>query len=48
MAQRQHMLWTGIQAKLVKVYNLVKETMPKKPMDNQDLQGWSLGTSGSK
>ncbi|KAL4836266.1 hypothetical protein H8958_016356 [Nasalis larvatus] len=31
VVQRQHMLWTGIQAKLEKVYNLVKETMPKKP-----------------
>ncbi|XP_006872006.1 PREDICTED: DNA-directed RNA polymerase III subunit RPC5 isoform X2 [Chrysochloris asiatica] len=30
VVQRQHMLWTGIQAKLEKVYNLVKETMPKK------------------
>lgn len=31
VVQRQHMLWTGIQAKLEKVYNLVKETVPKKP-----------------
>ncbi|XP_044791935.1 DNA-directed RNA polymerase III subunit RPC5 isoform X5 [Bubalus bubalis] len=31
VVQRQHMLWTGIQAKLEKVYNLVKEAMPKKP-----------------
>ncbi|XP_011745456.1 DNA-directed RNA polymerase III subunit RPC5 isoform X1 [Macaca nemestrina] len=31
VVQRQHMLWTGIQAKLEKVYSLVKETMPKKP-----------------
>ncbi|XP_007516625.1 DNA-directed RNA polymerase III subunit RPC5 [Erinaceus europaeus] len=31
VVQRQHMLWTGIQAKLEKVYNLAKETMPKKP-----------------
>lgn len=31
VVQRQHMLWSGIQAKLEKVYNLVKETMPKKP-----------------
>ncbi|KAL2766335.1 DNA-directed RNA polymerase III subunit RPC5 isoform 2 [Daubentonia madagascariensis] len=31
VVQRQHMLWTGIQAKLEKVYNLVKESMPKKP-----------------
>nr|XP_055196304.1 DNA-directed RNA polymerase III subunit RPC5 isoform X4 [Nyctereutes procyonoides] len=31
VVQRQHMLWTGIQAKLEKVYNLVKETLPKKP-----------------
>ncbi|KAB0382728.1 hypothetical protein FD755_004645 [Muntiacus reevesi] len=31
VVQRQHMLWTGIQAKLEKVYNLVKEVMPKKP-----------------
>ncbi|XP_054436885.1 DNA-directed RNA polymerase III subunit RPC5 isoform X2 [Pteronotus mesoamericanus] len=30
VVQRQHMLWTGIQAKLEKVYNLVNETMPKK------------------
>ncbi|KAM6156225.1 DNA-directed RNA polymerase III subunit RPC5 isoform 2-T2 [Rhynchocyon petersi] len=30
IVQRQHMLWTGIQAKLEKVYNLVKENMPKK------------------
>ncbi|XP_037670233.1 DNA-directed RNA polymerase III subunit RPC5 isoform X1 [Choloepus didactylus] len=34
VVQRQHMLWTGIQAKLEKVYNLVKETMPKK-LDGQ-------------
>lgn len=31
VVQRQHMLWTGIQAKLEKVYNLAKETVPKKP-----------------
>lgn len=31
VVQRQHMLWSGIQAKLEKVYNLVKETTPKKP-----------------
>ncbi|XP_039696178.1 DNA-directed RNA polymerase III subunit RPC5 isoform X4 [Pteropus medius] len=31
VARRQHMLWTGIQAKLEKVYNLVKETTPKQP-----------------
>ncbi|XP_048187631.1 DNA-directed RNA polymerase III subunit RPC5 isoform X1 [Perognathus longimembris pacificus] len=31
VVQRQHMLWSGIQAKLEKVYNLVKETVPKKP-----------------
>nr|KAF6355760.1 RNA polymerase III subunit E [Myotis myotis] len=31
VVQRQHMLWTGIQAKLEKVYNLVKETTPKQP-----------------
>ncbi|XP_055994911.1 DNA-directed RNA polymerase III subunit RPC5 isoform X1 [Sorex fumeus] len=31
VVQRQHMLWTGIQAKLEKVYNLVKEAVPKKP-----------------
>ncbi|XP_026898853.1 DNA-directed RNA polymerase III subunit RPC5 isoform X2 [Herpailurus yagouaroundi] len=31
VVQRQHMLWSGIQAKLEKVYNLVKETLPKKP-----------------
>lgn len=31
VVQRQHLLWMGIQAKLEKVYNLVKETMPKKP-----------------
>ncbi|KAF3814203.1 hypothetical protein GH733_017819 [Mirounga leonina] len=31
VVQRQHMLWTGIQAKLEKVYNLVKEGLPKKP-----------------
>ncbi|XP_036135686.1 DNA-directed RNA polymerase III subunit RPC5 isoform X2 [Molossus molossus] len=31
VVQRQRMLWTGIQAKLEKVYNLVKETTPKKP-----------------
>uniref|UniRef100_A0A7N5JL71 RNA polymerase III subunit E n=1 Tax=Ailuropoda melanoleuca TaxID=9646 RepID=A0A7N5JL71_AILME len=31
VVQRQHMLWTGIQAKLEKVYNLVKESLPKKP-----------------
>ncbi|XP_040829151.1 DNA-directed RNA polymerase III subunit RPC5 [Ochotona curzoniae] len=31
VVQRQHMLWASIQAKLEKVYNLVKETMPKKP-----------------
>ncbi|VCX39289.1 unnamed protein product [Gulo gulo] len=30
VVQRQHMLWTGIQAKLEKVYNLVKESLPKK------------------
>ncbi|XP_017198006.1 DNA-directed RNA polymerase III subunit RPC5 isoform X4 [Oryctolagus cuniculus] len=34
VVQRQHMLWTSIQAKLEKVYNLVKETMPKK-LDGQ-------------
>ncbi|XP_043770432.1 DNA-directed RNA polymerase III subunit RPC5 isoform X1 [Cervus elaphus] len=34
VVQRQHMLWTGIQAKLEKVYNLVKEAMPKK-LDGQ-------------
>ncbi|EHB13194.1 DNA-directed RNA polymerase III subunit RPC5 [Heterocephalus glaber] len=31
VVQRQHLLWMGIQAKLEKVYNLGKETMPKKP-----------------
>ncbi|XP_023569543.1 DNA-directed RNA polymerase III subunit RPC5 isoform X3 [Octodon degus] len=31
VVQRQHLLWMGIQAKLEKVYNLVKETVPKKP-----------------
>lgn len=31
VVQRQHLLWMGIQAKLEKVYNLVKETLPKKP-----------------
>lgn len=31
VVQRQNMLWIGIQAKLEKVYNLVKEAMPKKP-----------------
>ncbi|XP_054992226.1 DNA-directed RNA polymerase III subunit RPC5 isoform X1 [Sorex araneus] len=31
VVQRQHMLWAGIQAKLEKVYNLVKEAVPKKP-----------------
>ncbi|XP_010621748.1 DNA-directed RNA polymerase III subunit RPC5 isoform X1 [Fukomys damarensis] len=34
VVQRQHLLWMGIQAKLEKVYNLVKETMPKK-LDGQ-------------
>ncbi|XP_073916325.1 DNA-directed RNA polymerase III subunit RPC5 isoform X2 [Castor canadensis] len=34
VVQRQHMLWTGIQAKLEKVYNLVKEAIPKK-LDEQ-------------
>uniref|UniRef100_A0A8C3VPI9 RNA polymerase III subunit E n=1 Tax=Catagonus wagneri TaxID=51154 RepID=A0A8C3VPI9_9CETA len=34
VVQRQHMLWTGIQAKLEKVYNLVKEAVPKK-LDGQ-------------
>ncbi|KAK2084179.1 DNA-directed RNA polymerase III subunit RPC5 [Saguinus oedipus] len=29
--QRQHLLWTGIRAKLENVYDLVKETRPKKP-----------------
>lgn len=31
VVQRQHMLWTGIQAKLEKVYNLAKEAVPRKP-----------------
>ncbi|XP_038619570.1 DNA-directed RNA polymerase III subunit RPC5 [Tachyglossus aculeatus] len=31
VVQRQYMLWMGIQAKLEKVYSLIKENMPKKP-----------------
>ncbi|XP_036597354.1 DNA-directed RNA polymerase III subunit RPC5 isoform X1 [Trichosurus vulpecula] len=29
VVQRQHMLWMGIQAKLEKVYSLLKDTVPK-------------------
>ncbi|XP_062915477.1 DNA-directed RNA polymerase III subunit RPC5 [Mobula hypostoma] len=35
VAQRQHMLWMGIQAKLEKVYNLSKEDMMPKKHDSQ-------------
>uniref|UniRef100_A0A8C9TYL0 Polymerase (RNA) III (DNA directed) polypeptide E n=1 Tax=Scleropages formosus TaxID=113540 RepID=A0A8C9TYL0_SCLFO len=38
VAQRQHMLWLGIQSKLEKVYSLSKEDMVAKKADSQPVQ----------
>ncbi|XP_069726615.1 DNA-directed RNA polymerase III subunit RPC5 [Phaenicophaeus curvirostris] len=38
IVQRQHMLWMGIQAKLEKVYNLLKEHLTPKKQEAQSAQ----------
>uniref|UniRef100_A0A8C3CVX4 RNA polymerase III subunit E n=1 Tax=Cairina moschata TaxID=8855 RepID=A0A8C3CVX4_CAIMO len=46
IVQRQHMLWMGIQAKLEKVYNLLKEHLTPKKQETQS--GHPLVVSGEQ